>query len=181
MTIPNIISLFRLSLAPVLLILAWFGFETQFLAVLIIAFITDAIDGPIARYTNQETTTGSRLDSWADLSIYLVYLVGAWWIWPDIIARELVFVMLVILSIVLPLLAGLIKFHRIISYHTWMVKVAAVSVIITSLFMFIFGPAWPFRIASVLCIIASLEDIIITFVLDKPRSNVKSLWHITGK
>lgn len=171
------ISSFRLSLAPVLLLLAWAGFANYFLTVLIIAFVTDAIDGPLARHIHQDTIAGSRLDSWADVSIYLAYPVGAWWLWPDVILRELLFVLLVVASIVLPALAGLIKFHRFTSYHTWMVKIAAVSMAVTSLVMFVFGPAWPFRIAAVLCVIAGLEEILITLLLEKPRSNVRSLWH----
>lgn len=181
MTIPNIITIFRLSLAPVLLVLAWFELENSFLAVLIIAFITDAIDGPLARYINQESSTGSRLDSWADVSIYLVYPLGAWLLWPEIIKRELVFVVFIILSIVLPALTGLIKFHRFTSYHTWMVKIAVVSTAISSLVLFIFGLVWPFRITTVFCVIAGLEEIIITLVLDSPRRDVKSLWHVTRK
>lgn len=177
MTIPNMISAFRMSLAPVLLLLAWFSLEIFFLAVLILAFITDAIDGPLARHFHQDTAIGSRLDSRADVSIYLAYPVGAWWLWPDVILRELVFVLLVIASIALPTLAGLIKFHRFTSYHTWMVKIAAVSMTVTSLYMFVFGPAWPFRIATVLCIIAGLEEILITLTLKEPRSNVRSLWY----
>lgn len=167
-----------MSLSPVLLLLAWSGLEHLFLAVLIIAFITDAVDGPIARYIHQDTITGSRLDSWADVSVYLAYALGAWWLWPEAIRREVVFVLMVVASIVLPALAGLVKFHRFTNYHTWLAKAAAVMMAATSLVMFIFGPAWPFRIAAVFCVIAGAEEILITLLLKEPRSNVRSLWHL---
>lgn len=178
MTIPNIISIFRLLLSPVLLLLAWLDLEYFFLAVLIIAFISDTVDGPIARYIHQDTTAGSRIDSCADVSVYLTYAIGACWLWPQIVERELVYVLLVIASIVLPALAGVIKFHRFTNYHTWMVKTAAVMMAVTSLVMFISGPAWPFRIAAIFCVIAGVEEILITLQLKEPRSNVQSLWHL---
>jgi CDP-diacylglycerol--glycerol-3-phosphate 3-phosphatidyltransferase len=44
--------------------------------------------------------------------------------------------------------------------------------------MFIFGPVLPFRIAALICLLAGLEELSITLVLDKPGANVKSLWHV---
>ncbi|MBT8372991.1 MAG: CDP-alcohol phosphatidyltransferase, partial [Deltaproteobacteria bacterium] len=40
---------------------------------------------------------------------------------------------------------------------------------------------WPFMLASMLCVIAGIEEILITFILPKERTDVRSLraaWHI---
>ncbi|MBF8269945.1 MAG: CDP-alcohol phosphatidyltransferase, partial [Gammaproteobacteria bacterium] len=153
MTLPNALSILRLALAPVLLVLAWLGAEQAFLVVLAMAYITDAVDGPIARRIRQETRLGPKLDTWADVTIYLSAPLGAWWLWPDLIRRELIYFTMVIASIVLPTLAGLIKFRATNSYHTWLVKIAAICTTISSLLLFLQFTPLPFRVAAVLCVL----------------------------
>ncbi len=181
MTVPNFLSGLRLALTPFLLATAWFEQVYPFLAILIFAFILDAIDGPIARRLHQVSKLGSKLDSWADFSVYIVFAVGAWLLWPEIIMHELVFIVLVVASIVLPVLTGLIKFKKITSYHTWMVKLAAVSTAPTAIWVFIGGPALPFHIATVICVVAGLEEIMISIVLKEPYSDVSTLLHVLKK
>ena len=181
MTLPNFLSILRLALTPFLLATAWFQHPYPFLAILIFAFILDAIDGPIARRLHQVSKLGSKLDSWADFFVYIVFVIGACLLWPEIIMRELVFILLVVTSIVLPVLTGLIKFKKLTSYHTWMVKLAAVSTAPTAIWVFIGGPALPFHIATAICVVAGLEEIVISIVLKEPYSDVRTLWHVLKK
>ena len=177
-TFPNILSYLRLALAPVLLVLAWYDYPTAFIYVLVVAFILDAIDGPIARRLQQVSDLGPKIDSWADFSIYMTFAIGAWWLWPGIIKREIIFLLFLLASILLPVLAGLIKFKKIISYHTWSVKFAAVCMAPSAILLFLIDIAWPFRVASIICLLAGLEEIIITIILDKPYSDVRTLLHV---
>ena len=181
MTVPNFLSGMRLALTPFLLATAWFQQVYPFLAILIFAFILDAIDGPIARRLHQVSKLGSKLDSWADFFVYIVFAIGTYLLWPEIIRRELVFILLVVASIVLPVLTGLIKFKKITSYHTWMVKLAAVSTAPTAIWVFIGGPALPFHIATVICVVAGLEEIMISIELTEPYSDVSTLLHVLKK
>lgn len=178
MTLPNQLSILRLLLGPVLLVLAWFGFADVFIGVLIFAFLLDLIDGPIARKLNQVSRLGPRLDSYADFSIYLSFLTGACLLWPMIVRRELVYIIITGASIVLPAAAGLIKFHKATSYHTWLVKGAAVTMAPGAILLFINGPAWPFHIATMISALAALEEIIITLILPAPRSDVGTILHV---
>lgn len=178
MTLPNLLSILRLTLAPVLLLLAWAGLSATFIGVLIVAFLLDLIDGPIARKFNQVSALGPKLDSYADFSIYLCFLIGACLLWPGIVRRELPFIVITGASIVLPAVFGLIKFRRATSYHTWLVKCAAMVMAPSAVLLFINGPAWPFRTAAVISAVAALEEIVITFMLHAPRSDVGSLVHI---
>lgn len=167
--------------APILLLLAWFGREKTFFIVLIIAFLTDSIDGPIARYLHQDSEVGSKMDTSADVSIYICYMISACWLWPDIVRREQVYFLMLFASILLPAAAGAVKFRRITGYHTWLVKIASVCIAVSSLLMFIFGPAVPFRVSAVICLLAGMEELSITMVLKHPRSDVGSLWHVLRK
>ncbi len=178
MTLPNSLSILRLALAPVLLVLAWMGVERAFLVVLTLAYLSDAVDGPIARRIRQQTRLGPKLDTWADVTIYMSAPLGAWWLWPDLIRRELLYFALIVASIVVPTLAGLIKFRATTSYHTRLVKIAAVCTTISSLLLFLQITPLPFRLSSVLCVLAGLEEVSITVMLSLPRSNVRSLWYV---
>lgn len=180
-TIPNFLSGLRLVLTPFLLVAAWFQHVYLFLAILIFAFVLDVIDGPIARRLHQVSKLGSKLDSWADFFVYIVFVIGAWWLWPEIIMREWVYILLILASIVLPVLFGLIKFKKLTSYHTWMVKLAALFMAPTAIWVFIGGPALPFHIATVICVVAGLEEIMISIILNEPYADVRTLLHVLEK
>ena len=44
--------------------------------------------------------------------------------------------------------------------------------------LFFGGPAWPFRWAAVICMLAAIEEIALTLLLSEPESNVRSLWDV---
>ena len=66
LTAPNQLTLFRLLLVPCLVILVLYGFNGIALIVFIVAGVTDALDGLIARRMGQRTTLGAWLDPMAD-------------------------------------------------------------------------------------------------------------------
>ncbi len=178
LTLPNMLTGFRFIAAPVLLWLAWQGHGIAFMILLAVAFLTDLLDGLAARLTGQVSPFGATLDSWADVIIYLTIAIGCWWLWPDVVYRELIFVGLIVASCLLPAFAGFSKFGRFTSYHTWGVKIAAASMGLTLYVLFLGGPAWPFRLAAVICILAALEEIALTLLLSEPESNVRSVWDV---
>jgi CDP-diacylglycerol--glycerol-3-phosphate 3-phosphatidyltransferase len=177
-TVPNALSGLRLLLAPALLLLAWFQFANWFIPVLILAFVLDLVDGPIARRFDQVSAFGARIDSWADFSIYVSFVVGAWWLWPDVVRREWPYIASVAASVLVPVAFGVLKFGKPTSLHTWMVKAGAVTMAPSAILLFLAGPAWPFHAATVICIAAAIEESIIVWLLPRPRSNVKSVVHV---
>lgn len=178
LTIPNLLTCFRFFSAPILLWLANSNKADYFLFLLAFTFLTDILDGMAARLLKQQSELGALLDSWADLLIYITISISAWWLWPEIMQREMFFVVTAIISYVSPITAGIIKFHTITSYHTWLVKIA-VAVMGTSFFLLLlFDLTWSFRIAACICLLAALEEILITVYLSEPQSNVCSLWHV---
>ena len=178
LTLPNMLTGFRFIAAPVLLWLAWHGYGIAFMILLAVAFLTDLLDGLAARLTGQVSPFGATLDSWADVVIYLTIAIGCWWLWPDVVYRELIFVGLIVASCLLPAFAGFSKFGRFTSYHTWGVKIAAASMGLTLYVLFLGGPVWPFRLAAVICLLAALEEIALTLLLSEPESNVRSVWDV---
>ncbi len=178
LTLPNLLTGFRFAAAPALLWLAWHGYPITFMMLLALAFVTDLLDGMIARLTGQVTQFGATLDSWADVITYLTIALCCWWLWPNVVSRELLYVALTIASCLLPALAGMLKFRRFTSYHTWGVKIAAAAMGLTLYVLFLGGPPWPFRLAAVICILAAIEEIVITWLLPEPESNLRSVWDV---
>ncbi len=77
MTIPNMLTLFRIGLIPVMVVLFYLPFEWTRLATAIIfatASFTDLFDGYIARSTGQITDLGAFLDPVADKLMVAVAL-----------------------------------------------------------------------------------------------------------
>lgn len=175
--IPNFLSGLRLAAVPVLLVLAWFGSASAFLVLFVCALLTDLADGYLARKLHQESELGARLDSWGDFALYMTTPLCAWWLWPELIVREAPYVMAVVASFTLPILAGLIRYRRLTSYHTWGAKLSAVLMGVSTFLLFAGGPAWPFRFSTAVLVITQIEEISITVVLSEWRSNVPSLWH----
>ena len=178
LTLPNLLTGFRFVAAPGLLWLAWEGHGIAFMVLLAIAFLSDLLDGLAARLTGQASQFGATMDSWADVITYLTIALGCWWLWPDVVQRELVFAGLMVASCLLPAVAGFAKFGRFTSYHTWGVKIAAASMGLSLYVLFLGGPAWPFRVAAVICILAAIEEIALTWLLSEPESNVRSIWDV---
>lgn len=178
LTLPNLLTCFRFFSAPAMLFFAWIGNGDLFLLLLAITFFSDVLDGMAARFLDQESELGTMLDSWADLLVYLTIATSAWWLWPELIKREILYVIITILSYLLPVAVGLYKFRTSTSYHTWLVKCAVASMGISLFLLFIFGIVWPFRFSALICLAAAMEEIAITRYLPELRSNVRSLWHL---
>ncbi len=167
----------RLFSVPILLILAWRGNEKGFFVLLLCALVTDVADGYLARRLHQESELGARLDSWGDFALYITTPVCAWLLWPELIVRESPYVIVVLVSFVLPILIGFIKFQRLTSYHTWGAKLSAVLMGCSTLVLFAGGPALPFHFSTVVLVFTQIEEISITVVLPSWRANVPSLVH----
>ncbi|MDD2762188.1 MAG: CDP-alcohol phosphatidyltransferase family protein [Methylomonas sp.] len=177
-TLPNLLTGFRFVAAPVLMWLAWHDNASGFMALLALVFLSDLLDGMAARWTGQVSAFGAALDSSADIVTYSTIAVCCWWLWPDVVRQESVYVGAIVVGMLVSTGAAYAKFGCFTSYHTWAVKLAA-ACIGTSLYILFFeGPAWPFRIASVIGLLAGLEETVITLVLSKPESDVRSIWFI---
>jgi CDP-diacylglycerol--glycerol-3-phosphate 3-phosphatidyltransferase len=178
---PNLVSMIRILIAPVLFVFAFQGMENWFLGALLFSGFTDVVDGFLARKFNLITPLGAHLDSWGDFTIYSTMAACAWILWPEITQRELLYYALILFSFLLPALVGLVKFGKLTGYHTWAVKVAVLATFVGYVVLYAELASWPFMFASILCVIAGIEEILITFILREERTDVRSIraaWQI---
>jgi cardiolipin synthase (CMP-forming) len=173
--IPNMVSLIRILIAPLLLVLAYLQLEYWFLGALAFSGLTDLLDGYLARRLNLISPLGARLDSWGDFTIYATMAACAWILWPALTLEMLFPYALILFSFVLPVCAGLVKFGRLTSYHTWSVKIAVLATYTGYFVLYTDIAHWPFVLASWLCVIAGSEEILITLLLRRPETDVRSL------
>ena len=86
MNIPNSLTILRILLIPFYIGLLIYGKYDQALIVLIVAGLTDALDGAIARVKNQYTRLGAVLDPLADkllltsgfITLSMIHLIPLW-------------------------------------------------------------------------------------------------------
>ena len=91
-TIPNLLSIFRIAAAPFLILVGWLGLPTLFFVLFGMMLLSDGLDGYIARKLHQTSKLGAKLDSLGDIATYLSVPFAVWWLWPEIIHREAAFI-----------------------------------------------------------------------------------------
>ncbi|MEW6519469.1 MAG: CDP-alcohol phosphatidyltransferase family protein [Thermodesulfobacteriota bacterium] len=175
--IANILSVSRLFLSPLLLFLAWTSRHNLFLVFIILALLTDLLDGYFARKYQQVTQLGARLDSLGDLAIYLIVPLSVWWLWPQVILREAPYVSTALISFIIPMLIGYAKFRCLTSYHTRGAKLSALLLSSSILLLLLGGPSWPFHIATGFFVLAEVEEVCITALLPRWQADVPSVFH----
>jgi len=109
-TVPNQITLLRLGFLPFFLILIAYEHYKQALLVLVLAGLSDGIDGLLARKLNQRSSLGAYLDPIADkllLSSSFVILAFkkklAWWLTIIVLSRD---ILILVVAVVIILIWG---------------------------------------------------------------------------
>jgi len=119
LTVPNLLSLARMGLIPLFIISVLDGRPGKALAVFVVAGLTDALDGFIARFWHQQSVLGAYLDPMADklllVSAYVILAIPSLspgfkipvWVTVLVIARDAI---IVVVAIVLHLAASVNRF-----------------------------------------------------------------------
>lgn len=141
-TIPNLLSVLRMGLVPLFIIAVIDGESTRALIIFVVAGVTDALDGFIARFANQQSLLGTYLDPIADkillTSAYISLSIPSLnhgvqiplWITVLVIARDL---LLVVVALILYLAAGVRTFPpSILSKLNTLAQVITVPVVLLS-------------------------------------------------
>lgn len=177
--IPNLLSVFRIVIFPVLIILIIVDDKNVFKWLIGLSFFTDLIDGYIARKLKMETKQGSKLDSIGDMFTLFAAAIG-FIVFENHFFKEHIFPISTAMGLYFfQLILCLIKYKKISSFHTYSAKIAFIftgSFFIITFFMGIIeGLFW---VAIILAILECLEETLIVFLLPKPKQDVKSVFHV---
>jgi cardiolipin synthase len=169
-------------MAPVIAALALSEERTFFIIFLCISFVTDVLDGLIARVWNLSTEIGSRLDSIADELTYVAALVGIFQFEYQALKQHIAMLYVFIGMLLVATLIPIIKFKQTPSFHLYSFKANALlqSLFIFCLFVFGFDVYLYYFVMS-FGILACIEVISVALVLDEPISDAKSLYWVLCK
>lgn len=124
--LPNLLSALRVALVPALWVVVLLGEPRWVAAGLVVAGISDVLDGPLARRLHATSRFGAQLDSLGD---NLLALSGAVWLVllrPDVVAQFLFPLQALLLLYLVFLLVGWAKFRRFANLHFYSAKLSAV-------------------------------------------------------
>ena len=182
-TIPNILSISRLILIPAMIIPAYYidnepNARFIFLIMFIIIGVTDKLDGTLARYLNQTTALGAKLDTIADMVFYpLIALwlyrfesgvVGEWW--------NLIYFLLALYFF--KMITGKIKFGYVPAFHTIGAKTFSASLYFFMIIAMLDSDLAK-SIFPLLCVIGFINQIEETYILltrDSVDENIRSVF-----
>lgn len=178
-TIPNVITSYRLFMAPVILYFIISGQENLFAIFLVVNLLTDVIDGYIARRFKMETEIGARLDAFADYFTYILVFIGLFVFKLDELKPYLVSAIIFVSMLVLTVIVSVIKFRKFHSYHTVIEKSGGYvqALFFIGLFTIGFiGPLYYFMI--VFGILGAIETIAIDILIPEMRSDILGLYWV---
>jgi cardiolipin synthase (CMP-forming) len=175
--IPNALSFYRLLMAPVISVLALAGYERLFVVLIVVSLATDILDGLIARTFHLQTAFGAKLDSIADDATYFAAFVGIFAFKRYDIGVHLPLLYVFITLLVLTSLVHLIKFHRFPSFHLYSFKIGGYLQGGFLAVLFLFGFQVELYYAAFgFGILACIEVIALTLIVDEPISNARGLY-----
>jgi len=179
----NAITLYRLLAAPVLLILLIHDGLFIFKWLLALSFLTDAVDGYLARKFKVTSAFGAILDSVSDDITIGVAITGIILIKPEFLQQQFLIVALQVVLFATQVGYALIRYGKITSFHTYLAKFVAVfQAIFLVLFYFLPEPVYLlFYFTAVLTIADLIEEIILVAILPVWETNVKGIYWVIKK
>lgn len=177
LNLPNVLSLYRLLVFPVILYLALSGNETWFVILICVSLVTDILDGNIARIWNLQTNFGAALDNLADVFTFSMALLGLFLFkWTEIAPHSwLLFLFLAVF--ILSYIVGFYRFRKMPGLHLFGPVIAGYLQGIFFFVLFVWGfYPWLYYIAVGWGVIAYLEKILVLLRLDDIRIGVRGLY-----
>jgi len=176
-TIPNQMTTARLILIPIMWVLAWFKFPAYIGIGIFISFITDVLDGHIARWLNQVSEFGSKFDSFADNILLPSTLVWLWIFQPSIYIENPLICVIAITLYFVALLLGIIKFKRFANLHLYSSKAASVAMYLFashSLIVEEYNRPF-FYITAVMFLVSCIDNLTLQLICDKVDEHMGSV------
>ncbi len=180
--IVTFLTLYRILISPVLLILV-FHDHSSFKWLLLSAFITDALDGFLARYWKVTTKLGARLDSLADDCLFIVSIIAIIHLHTEVIIENLYMISGIIFIFLVKMGFLYFKHKKIITgFHTYLTKAAAFLQAMFFLHCIFYSPNnILFDVMAITTMVAIAEEIIIIFACRELKPNVKGLFFIKSQ
>jgi phosphatidylglycerophosphate synthase len=175
--LPNLLTGARLLLIPLLWVLALRGEAARVGIGVVAAWVTDALDGYLARRLNAATPLGSHFDSIADALLFVSTLCWIALLRPEFLREQAVPLAVWAALGVSVYLVGWIRFRRLADVHLYSAKAANFVGLAFASWLLGFGsyPAafWYFTLA--VCLVGAGETLLVVLTQhdpDRPRATL---------
>jgi CDP-diacylglycerol--glycerol-3-phosphate 3-phosphatidyltransferase len=176
-------SFYRIAAAPLLLLIIYLDMRLLFTWLLLFSFITDAIDGFLARKLKITSARGSQLDSIGDQITLVVGVIGLFYFENDFIRKQLFLLLVVFIPYMIQMLLAYIKYGKATAFHTYLAKLSAMVQAIFILWLLFFEPVyWLFYFMIAIGVLETIEEITLIFMYDTWVAGVKGIyWALRDK
>ena len=180
LTIPNVLSLYRLFSVPFICILIGLGHDMVFAVLFTINQITDILDGYLARKYKLQTDTGALLDSYADIGSYGIAFLAILKFHPQLFSDYGLWLSGFFFIYALQLMICKLKHGRwVAGLHLYSCKLTGYVQGIFLVVLFCYGfISWFFYVMILIGILAELEVIVINLLSSAPVVNAKGLYWV---
>ncbi|WGK64034.1 CDP-alcohol phosphatidyltransferase family protein [Croceiramulus getboli] len=142
--------------------------EERLYLVSFFSFLTDAIDGFLARKLKITSPRGSQLDSIGDQITLLLGVVGLYRFETEFIHTHLQLLLIIFIPYGLQMGIAFFKYGKATAFHTYLAKLSALIQATFILWLLFFGPVyWLFYFMLALGVIETVEEIILIFMYDQ--------------
>ncbi len=176
-TVPNQLTAARLILIPVMWLLAWLKLPVVIGIGTFACFVTDVLDGYIARRLHQVSELGGKFDSLTDNLLLPSALVWMWLFRPEIYTENTLVCALAISLYFASLLLGAVKFRRFANLHLYSSKAASVVMylFISHALVVDHYSRVLFTIAAAMFLVSSSETFLLQLVCSQVDEHMGSL------
>jgi len=161
--IPNLITGSRLLAIPVLWLFAFLDRPLVVGAGLFFAWLSDALDGFLARLLDARTAWGSQFDSISDTLMFVSGMVWVAMLRPEFIAEHALLITLWLGIGAAAYVVAWIRFRRLPDVHLLSAKAANFLGLLFGAYLLAFGtwPAWVALVVLGSCVLAALETLVV--------------------
>lgn len=172
--VPNAICVLRLCLIPLLWYLAYLRARGFFVGALAFTWLTDAVDGYVARTYHLESRLGARLDSIADNAVQLSMPFWLWLLRPEVYQH---YWYLVAILLVLFVVSMVLQWYRNAPLHTYANKLTAWLLAAFLLYTFAVGLNRAFMWITFIALLYAIgEGIVMLATRYEVSEDTKSMW-----
>jgi CDP-diacylglycerol--glycerol-3-phosphate 3-phosphatidyltransferase len=176
-------SFYRVIAAPFLLLLIWLDTQVFFTWFLLISYLTDAIDGFLARRLKVTSARGSQLDSIGDQITLITGIIGLFYFETTFIKENITLLFIALSPYLIQMFLAFYKYGKATAFHTYLAKTSAVLQALFVLWSLFFNPEYSlFYLMIIVGVLETIEEISLIFIYDHWVSDVKSVfWALEDK
>jgi phosphatidylglycerophosphate synthase len=170
-------SFYRIAAAPILLILLLLDERQLFSWFLLISYLTDAIDGYLARKLKITSSRGSQLDSFGDQITLIIGLIGLFIFENEFIKKNIILISAAFVPYILQMIIAYFKYGKATAFHTYLAKLSAILQSFFILYSLFFTPNYTlFYIMIGFGLLETFEEITLIYMYDSWSSDVKGIY-----